>query len=294
MDVTKFLASKSNDLSLGDINLMITTLSRRKEILTAESKAHQRQLLLEFLSQLYRIKQAEKLGIDREVHRLETDIKTVREAVAEEKNIKVEPSTDSVPESEENASINVTPSGFNTGVPNNDNFSTSMAAKKARINMHFSELVDMYLDARRTILHDPYNNDSMVPSDMDVFYEDSETLSDFANTLTRVSRYSSFKPLATFSYSADLLSSSNIVSSIEFDKDNEFFAIAGVTRRIKIFEYVTVVGSNVDIHCPSSELACEAKISCVAWSGYFKNRIASSDYDGCVLLWDAATGDKMK
>jgi hypothetical protein len=31
------------------------------------------------------------------------------------------------------------------------------------------------------------------------------------------------------------------VSSIEFDKDQEFFAIAGVTKRIKIYAYNNVL-----------------------------------------------------
>lgn len=33
------------------------------------------------------------------------------------------------------------------------------------------------------------------------------------------------------------------VCSIEFDRDDEFFATAGVSRRIKVFEFATV--------CPS-------------------------------------------
>lgn len=38
----------------------------------------------------------------------------------------------------------------------------------------------------------------------------------------------------------DLFHSSNIVSSIEFDRDDELFATAGVSRRIKIFSFATV------------------------------------------------------
>lgn len=40
----------------------------------------------------------------------------------------------------------------------------------------------------------------------------------------------------------DLFHSSNIVSSIEFDRDDELFATAGVSRRIKIFSFATVGG----------------------------------------------------
>ena len=37
------------------------------------------------------------------------------------------------------------------------------------------------------------------------------------------------------------------VSSIEFDKDQEFFAIAGVTKRIKIYAYNNVLKVNIHI-----------------------------------------------
>ena len=38
-----------------------------------------------------------------------------------------------------------------------------------------------------------------------------------------------------------MFNNSSIVSSIEFDKDQEFFAIAGVTKRIKIYDYNVVL-----------------------------------------------------
>ena len=38
-----------------------------------------------------------------------------------------------------------------------------------------------------------------------------------------------------------MFNNSSIVSSIEFDKNQEFFAIAGVTKRIKIYDYNVVL-----------------------------------------------------
>lgn len=70
------------------------------------------------------------------------------------------------------------------------------------------------------------------------------------------------------------------MSSIEFGKDNEFFAIAGVTKKIKLFDYATVVKDTLDIHYPIIELECQSKISCVSWSNYYKSMMASSDYEG--------------
>lgn len=34
--------------------------------------------------------------------------------------------------------------------------------------------------------------------------------------------------------------------------------------------------------------------SCISWSSYHKNLLASSDYEGTVILWDGFTGQKSK
>ena len=77
-----------------------------------------------------------------------------------------------------------------------------------------------------------------------------------------------------------MFNNSSIVSSIEFDKDQEFFAIAGVTKRIKIYDYNVVLKDMVDIHYPTTEMVCSSKISCISWSSFHKSMLASSDYEG--------------
>lgn len=62
------------------------------------------------------------------------------------------------------------------------------------------------------------------PRGLDAFRED----------LLAFTRYRALRPLATLSYCSDAINYSTIVSTIEFDKDEEFFAIAGVTKRIKV------------------------------------------------------------
>ncbi|KAF3772146.1 E3 ubiquitin-protein ligase [Nymphaea thermarum] len=76
---------------------------------------------------------------------------------------------------------------------------------------------------------------------------------------------------------------------IEFDRDDEFFATAGVSRRIKVFEFSTVVNEPSDVHCPVVEMSTRFKLSCLSWNKYIKNQIASSDYDGIVTVWDVNT-----
>ena len=102
-----------------------------------------------------------------------------------------------------------------------------------------------------------------------------------------------FRYLATLSYTTDMFNNASIVSSIEFDKEQELFAIAGVTKRIKIYNYNTVLKDTVDIHYPCIEMVCGSKISCVAWSAFHQNTLASSDYDCTVIVWDALTASKV-
>lgn len=47
-------------------------------------------------------------------------------------------------------------------------------------------------------------------------------------------RFSSFREQAMLRYGDGPVGTSSIVSSIEFDKDGDLFAVAGVTRKIKV------------------------------------------------------------
>ncbi|KAG8382476.1 hypothetical protein BUALT_Bualt05G0081200 [Buddleja alternifolia] len=66
----------------------------------------------------------------------------------------------------------------------------------------------------------------------------------------------------------------DVENDIEFDRDDELFATAGVSRRIKIFEFSSVF---------ASKLPLDPAIV------YVKNHIASSDYEGIVAVWDVTT-----
>lgn len=125
----------------------------------------------------------------------------------------------------------------------------------------------------------------------------SKSLDTFRENLVKFSKYSQLRALSTLNYSNDNLQSSTIVSSIEFDKDNEFFAIAGVTKRIKIFDYYTCVRDGVVSQAsyhPINEMVCNSKISCVAWNNYFKELLACSDYEGIVTVYDVETRQRKR
>ncbi len=70
--------------------------------------------------------------------------------------------------------------------------------------------------------------------------------------------------------------------------------MAGVTRRVKLYNYGVVSRDTVDVHYPCAEMSCGSKISCVSWSSFLKESLASSDYEGGVVLWDTAVGRKVR
>jgi E3 ubiquitin-protein ligase RFWD2 len=44
---------------------------------------------------------------------------------------------------------------------------------------------------------------------------------------------------------------------------------------------------------PIKEMTCNSKISCLSWNCKEKEQLVSSDYEGCVTLWDVTRGDAL-
>ncbi|XP_022753264.1 protein SPA1-RELATED 3-like isoform X2 [Durio zibethinus] len=84
----------------------------------------------------------------------------------------------------------------------------------------------------------------------------------------------------------DLLNSSNLVCSLGFDRDAEYFATAGVNKKIKVFECDAIINENRDIHYPVVEMVSRSKLSSICWNSYIKSQIASSNFEGVVQVWD--------
>ncbi|KAK7839643.1 e3 ubiquitin-protein ligase cop1 [Quercus suber] len=113
-------------------------------------------------------------------------------------------------------------------------------------------------------------------------------LADFQSVLSTFTQYSRLRVIAELR-NGDLFHSANIVSSIEFDRDDELFATAGVSRCIKVFDFSTVVNEPANMHYPVVEMSTRSKLSCLSWNNFDKNYIASSDYEGIVTVWDVNT-----
>ncbi|KAL1178020.1 hypothetical protein V6Z11_A03G069600 [Gossypium hirsutum] len=59
-----------------------------------------------------------------------------------------------------------------------------------------------------------------------------------------------------------------ITLRIEFDRDDELFAAAGVSWGIKVFDYSMVLNEPADVHCPVVEMCTRSKLSCLSWNKY--------------------------
>ncbi|XP_077188625.1 E3 ubiquitin-protein ligase COP1 isoform X2 [Paroedura picta] len=282
------LGTDQDNLDLANVNLMLELLVQKKKQLEAESHAAQLQILMEFLKVARRNKREQLEQIQKELNVLEEDIKRVEERsglyspVSEDSTVPQfeapSPSHSSIIDSTE---YNQTP-GFSGSSQTKKQpwYNSTLASRRKRLTAHFEDLEQCYFSTRMTRVSD----DSRTSSQLDEFQE----------CLSKFTRYNSVRPLATLSYASDLYNGSSIVSSIEFDRDCDYFAIAGVTKKIKVYEYGTVIQDAVDIHYPENEMTCNSKISCISWSSYHKNLLASSDYEGTVILWDGFTGQRSK
>lgn len=105
--------------------------------------------------------------------------------------------------------------------------------------------------------------------------------------LEGMSKYLSFSKLRVRAdlKQGDLLSTSNLVCSLGFDRDKHFFATAGANRKIKIFECDMILNENQDLHYPVVEMKSRSRVSCISWNTYIKSQIASSDFDGAIQVF---------
>ncbi|MBN3302335.1 COP1 ligase, partial [Amia calva] len=266
------LGTDQENLDLANVNFMLELLVQKKKQLEAESQAAQLQILMEFLKEARSNKREQLEQLQKELNFLEEDIKRVEVYPV----IFQEMSGLYSPVSDMDHNMDSTVPQFEDPSPSH----STLASRRKRLTAHFEDLEQCYFSNRMSRITDDSKS--------------ANQLEDFMECLSKFTRYNSVRPLATLSYASDLYSGSSIVSSIEFDRDCDYFAIAGVTKKIKVFEYGTVIQDAVDIHYPVNEMTCNSKISCISWSSYHKNLLASSDYEGTVILWDGFTGQRSK
>merc|ERR1711929_31652 len=78
--------------------------------------------------------------------------------------------------------------------------------------------------------------------------------------------------------------------STGFNAKQEYFATAGVSKRIKIYDIQNVLEDRFRIPCPILELTWRSKLSDLDWSKHENAHLATSDYDGMISVWDIDSG----
>lgn len=59
-----------------------------------------------------------------------------------------------------------------------------------------------------------------------------------------------------------------------------------MNKKIKVFEYNSILKQDRDIHYPVVEMSSRSKLSSICWNSYVKSQIASSNFEGVVQVWD--------
>jgi WD40 repeat protein len=169
------------------------------------------------------------------------------------------------------------------GSPTDLKMRNILNTKKRMIHRYFDELSHTYMQGHN--------------QDTDFTLKDSSqqvVLDRVRSTMSKITAYTEFRSVASVNYNSDMHGMSSIVSSVDFDLSYEHFAMAGVTKRIKIFDFANIVERPQGVHYPLYEMSHNAKLSCVNWNRYFRQQLACSDYEGVVSLWDAEQGTLIK
>ena len=175
------------------------------------------------------------------------------------------------------------------------------SANEMKLMRNFSQLESAYFSMRSKVQF--RETDSMTRPDKDLLknrenwhlsqnYEEipnpTDSLGAFFDGFCKYARYSKFEVRGTMR-NGEFNNSANVICSLSFDRDEDYFAAAGISKKIKIFEFNALFNDSVDIHYPVVEMSNKSKLSCVCWNNYIKNYLASTDYDGLVKVCISCT-----
>ncbi|KAL6848694.1 hypothetical protein ACP4OV_021277 [Aristida adscensionis] len=283
------LINEGRDLSLLD----------QAPVAVSEDEA-EASLLRDFLSELRKEKEIQAAKLSADLASLQTDIAEVEKRHSTRMGFSLE-DMDTLTSSRDlsGTSGNAPQGALLSGLP----ALCKSSIYEERVMRNLEQLENAYYSMRSTVDTSETNvikrpdNDALrvrenlcqLHSDSDAANEETDCLGCFFDGLCKYARHSKFEVRGILK-NADILNSPNVICSLSFDRDEEYFATAGVSKKIKIFEFDALLNDHVDIHYPLIEMPSKSKLSCVCWNNYIKNYLASTDYDGTVQLWDASSG----
>lgn len=248
------------------------------------------ELLLHFLLTLKEEKQKDALKLVEEIKCLETDIEEVERR---------QPKQPLVLSGSPSKPLHSWGNRFQYGEHSSFELHsklTSGANTEMRLMKNISQLESAYFSTRSSIqlsesaaatrtnkeLLEDRDGEYSAPKD-EKRKKPMDRLGAFFGGLCKYARYSKFEVRGVLR-NGDLHNSANVICSLSFDRDQEYFAAAGVSKRIKIYDFQALFDKAVDIHYPAIEMSNKSRLSCICWNSYIRNYLASTDYDGIVKV----------
>lgn len=262
----------ADTMSPAELTRLIATLNQKLQRKQSSQRVSTTLMLLDFLRRNREEKMDALERLRKQVQNLSGDI-----AIAE---ADIEPPAHGESSTAQHGDLSAVENGLSASERK------ALADRRRRLSKHFSDLQTRYIE--------------------EVADTSGETrkrcLLRLTEDITKITQFGQLRCRATLMHAtrfpeapgADVFRASNIVSSIEFDRESEYLATAGVTKRIKIFEFSNIMRNLADVHFPVKEIYAPAKLSWVVWNPYIRNHMASSDYEGVVTLWDAHRGESIR
>lgn len=271
----------------------------REAAIELKEKIEEQELLLEFLLMLQQKKQESADNLRRTVSFISSDLQevtklqmSIREKGDLTSNLGDFPFTNDDSASSGSRKRIRSMTQTQTQIPETSgSFQDEQPSRSSRLMRNFKKLESAYFLTRRRAFKQVGRNAN---APMSSVLTERSSVNNFEGKqsgwinsfLDGLSKYLTFTKLRVKAdlKQGDLLNSSNLVCSLGFDRDGEFFATAGVNKKIKVFEYDSILNENRDIHYPVVELSSRSKLSSICWNGYIKSQIASSNFEGVVQV----------
>ena len=263
---------------------LVKTLSEKHRSLVLESRAVSRDVLKEFLVESRARKQASAVALERELRCLDADIDAVRreiEALGGGARVSHERS-----DLHDKEVIAHAMEALGLTLPGESQIVID-ESKRRRVLRQFSELQSWY-SKRRSAERDDVTSDGGKSSGSALnggrgYAPDSTTMEEFSTIIDTFKRYSNISIAAEIRGEEDASNQGAPVSSIEFDSTQEYFATAGVSKRIQFYNLEHVLEGSQQ---PADEINTRSKLTCLSYNKFVKHHIAASDYEGVVSVWD--------
>ncbi|KAI7757565.1 hypothetical protein M8C21_005774, partial [Ambrosia artemisiifolia] len=278
-------------------------LIEREAFLELKEKIEEQELLMEFLLTLQQRKQEAADNLRRTVAFISSDLQEVAKfqtSISQRQGLNSNNDDGTSSGSRKRIKMSETSNSLEPDLQEN------AICKSSRLMKNFKKLESAYFLTRRRALKplakpltrnaqmsgdgkgstaDKSSANSLPPINRLSQRKQGGWINSFIDGLSKYLSYRNLKVKADLKQ-GDLLNSSNLVCSLGFDRDGEFFATAGVNKKIKVFEYESILNENRDIHYPVVEMSSRSKLSSICWNNYIKGQIASSNFEGVVQIWD--------